>query len=946
MVKFGAPLSDDDSDVEDTKMQPVSRFTSGPPRKSLPRRNGNQQAVKSQPKRGFRAAAVDISSEDDEEDYDEEEKLQRGGGMQVEERVEPSSSHDSLHRATQPQGATGNRYFLQSHLGLDASRLHLMNSTLFSEQGPYKSQRNALDDLWQDIAPRDTDMQTATGGGFGSSDVAADPDFAKLDALDDLQDGDDMDLDVVVDLDDSFAVEGALPSPISPIYQNKPRFVENSPALLPSPMRPASSVKLAQYHALTGPAAEELEENVKALPSQLPAEAETVKNHGFASRHIFRVGWSASGVFTRVVGGRVILTRLNTVPSDHSTNEYRAFVGSSLTTHLVHKHDREEEKVSEPVISSTCNAHVHMLGRDDSASNLMMPSPTMTAHRRNLSTVWSLVRALWCPTLGDQFEGGSNAVATYRDTPLENFARREALSAWLRQAVTHDVVSEVKARPQSPNPAVHAKNALSYLTGYQIHNAVHEATASRDFRLAMLLSQAGEDANVRSLVGEQIRLWKQSSVWDTFDEDHKRMYEILAGVVSFNREEAAALNLDWLRTFGLHLWYGPHANTAVRLVMREYDAFIERRTLSGGSVEEDTCLPFVSNGKPGEVILDLRYHLIQLYCNDSYPQANLFSPENFVKSKLDFHLSWLLLDVLQNINVNPFPRLHDIVMSYASQLVSLGLYKWAVYVVMTTRIPSSLPQLDKASIVKPILFRQCPETEKVVGDVLSDKGVYSSSLVRGGNLGDSVEMIGSVLPIVSEARKQFAEAEEFLIANAAVPAEWFHEARALRAKYDAAPFSEMMHLRRAGHWKASHAILTERIAPSLIVREDLSTLSELLQSLELHSHNIESWSSLGGYLLEYCGLESRLSQSTGNDIVLLQQYVNGLLSRLDNFRAALPEAVVSEIALSEMAARLTAVLSNLHDSPLDAHLHGISAALPENHRLTHLRDMCLDLLSA
>lgn len=83
-------------------------------------------------------------------------------------------------------------------------------------------------------------------------------------------------------------------------------------------------------------------------------------------------------------------------------------------------------------------------------------------------------------------------------------------------------------------------------------------------------------------------------------------------------------------------------------------------------------------------LYDTCFHLIKLYCNEKYSIADIVAPLSHNVNQVDYRLSWHLAMALVAINYNSISRecletLHE---SYASQLQSIGLWHWSVFVLL------------------------------------------------------------------------------------------------------------------------------------------------------------------------------------------------------------------------------------------------------------------------
>lgn len=81
---------------------------------------------------------------------------------------------------------------------------------------------------------------------------------------------------------------------------------------------------------------------------------------------------------------------------------------------------------------------------------------------------------------------------------------------------------------------------------------------------------------------------------------------------------------------------------------------------------------------------DVCYHLLKLYTNSAYEMYKIVNPLTHTRDPLDFSFSWLLYDTLQSLGYTQMPEIYanQLHSDFASQLVSHGLWQWAVFVLL------------------------------------------------------------------------------------------------------------------------------------------------------------------------------------------------------------------------------------------------------------------------
>lgn len=140
--------------------------------------------------------------------------------------------------------------------------------------------------------------------------------------------------------------------------------------------------------------------------------------------------------------------------------------------------------------------------------------------------------------------------------PRRAMCPRPACSHWLRDRAWPHVEAALRgsaAVGSTTSSDAVAAQLLALLSGHQLAAAAALAAATGNVRLATLLVQAGVKAVGQAEVGEQLRVWRESGCDRHIGAPVMRLYQLLAGRVD---DVAPAMQLDWRRALGLHLWYG------------------------------------------------------------------------------------------------------------------------------------------------------------------------------------------------------------------------------------------------------------------------------------------------------------------------------------------------------------------------------------------------------
>ncbi|XP_033620078.1 nuclear pore complex protein Nup98-Nup96 isoform X5 [Fukomys damarensis] len=495
------------------------------------------------------------------------------------------------------------------------------------------------------------------------------------------------------------------------------------------------------------------------------------------------------------------------------------------------------------------------------------------------SLTWTLCEALWGHLKDLDSQPGEPSAYT------QILERRRAFSHWLSNSATALIEEEVSARKDSPIEAV-----FSYLTGNRISAACSLAQQSGDHRLALLLSQLVGSHSLRNLLSMQLADWHHLHADCFIQRERLRVYALLAGKLVWQISQQKQINvcaqLDWKRSLAVHLWYLLPPTASISRALDKYEEAFQ--TTSNG--EKYACPPLpsylessgcvVQKEKDSEIPLrDVCFHLLKLYTNRKYELDQLLEPRSVTADPLDYRLSWHLWEVLRTLNYNHLEKPHEGVLqaSYAGQLESEGLWEWAIFVFL---------HIDNSSIrekaVRELLTRHCQ---------------------------------------LLETPESWAK-ETFLTQKLCVPAEWIHEAKAVRAHMESDKHLEALYLFKAGHWNRCHKLVIRHLASDAIINENYDYLKRFLEDLAPpeRSSLIQDWETSGLVYLDYIQVIEilrRIQQEewSGYELEQLNTKVTSLCGRIEQIQCYNAK---DRLAQSDMAKRvanlLRVVLSLRHAS--------------------------------
>jgi nuclear pore complex protein Nup98-Nup96 len=457
---------------------------------------------------------------------------------------------------------------------------------------------------------------------------------------------------------------------------------------------------------------------------------------------------------------------------------------------------RLQSSAAESAIRLLRNEKQHTdISVDTNGLPFAVPSPSLRFHHfarlfgpddeGHEAHVWRLGHALF-----DEIDLALSASITDdAKARIQSLCRKSALSDWLQQCLAGPIEREANQIAKSDS----GKKIFTLLTGYQIEKATDVAVAAADFNLATLLAQIGGDANLRADVEEQLVKWKDQTIDAHINEELRRVYALLAGVVnvlpgsnSKDRVELArdiiiAKNLNWKRAFGLHLWYGTPLEGSVLDAVHSYEEATPR--FAHEPIRDDPNPSPTRWQLPGHD-RDILYRLIQLNTDPSVPLEDALSPRAFTSSPLDYCLPWHLSILLsRSLNVRDFSDRKDgqsmslsvnaskTTISFAAQLEQLGLWELAIFVLLhleqprecvfhVVLCPSSswlnLLQFSRSISIRAMLSRNVrvlsAEVEnRLVADLKIPKHWIAEAKVRS-NLTDAFAVVVDVFRSLGDSR--------------------------------------------------------------------------------------------------------------------------------------------------------------------------------------------------
>jgi len=278
-------------------------------------------------------------------------------------------------------------------------------------------------------------------------------------------------------------------------------------------------------------------------------------------------------------------------------------------------------------------------------------------------------------------------------------------------------------------------------------------------------------------------------------------------------------------------------------------------------------------------------------------------------------------------------------MNFAAQLQSLGLWKWALYVIQ--HLPYKKTKEFESENLHEFQMRQ------VRVDALKEivyKNITSSEVLT--------------------------KDEKFLIDELEIPKLWVYEAKAIKARYQMDKELEVKNLINCEQYSIAHELVVKYIAPSFILKEKYEELEKILKILK--PINLPNWKENGDVYLNYVELkksyddvkkyffksdeDANIFNSSGErNLKDLSEQFSKLC---ENLKGWIPRNMESEyknneiICITEMSTTVSSCLTTLKTILSESKVSNQPIQLPlellltEQHRVQHLQSLTFNFLSS
>ncbi|KAK7202922.1 nuclear protein 96-domain-containing protein [Myxozyma melibiosi] len=378
--------------------------------------------------------------------------------------------------------------------------------------------------------------------------------------------------------------------------------------------------------------------------------------------------------------------------------------------------------------------------------------------------------------------------------------RKSMLSEFVERLAEKKVSDDLQRLP-------HEEAVFVLLSGHQIEQACIELVKDRNLHLATLVPLIGGDADFRRDIKNQINDWTMRQVLAHVPPAIRKIYELMSGNTSIASgsqgstfaedkvpEMCISKGLDWIRAFGLRLWYEIFEEDSIDKAVIAYESALK--------VSPEIASPLSGSSKT-----DTMYELLKLYADKSYAIESAVIPARPDGEALDLSVTWQLFNILfrvksiRSVNEQTVTSGDGLCVDFAYQLESAGEWTFAIFVLLH------------------------------IADVKICKTAVQDLLNR-----HVEDMDGA--------------AESFLVDTLRVPKKMILTAKALYAHRADEPVQEARYLLDAAEWTQAHAVIIRTVGPRAIISEDYDSLLSLLSRFE-DVTEIPGWNIGGQIYLDY-----------------------------------------------------------------------------------------------
>lgn len=472
----------------------------------------------------------------------------------------------------------------------------------------------------------------------------------------------------------------------------------------------------------------------------------------------------------------------------------------------------------------------------------------------------------------------------------------EAFASWLREACAIEVEREVVL---SEN---YYASIFAALSGDDLSRAASIARKNGNNMLALMITNSSSTSSY--LISDQLKMWNDSGAIKQFPMDLVRIYSLLTHSLEFEEDlyketasNPSVPSLDWKRRMAMlfrSISIESHRldDTMISSLVAKYESGIKE------GIAPPTQAWFLQKGAETDSTDEMcvLFRLLKVFCNleqihEKVALSTVISPSGHNPDEFDlsmsFHMAALLSsrDICGNLTDAEECTLLD---SFASQLLSSGMWEWAIYVSLCCFNASGLS--DQLIIAK----------EKMAKDIVLKN--YTS---------DSKD---------SQRRRSFLEDK------IGIPSSWFEIALSNRAIYDGNADAFFKHSISTNDQLPQQ--YEELILPNALFNGGHSNYRNIVQTLDGMQIQHTDHSTLRGTVYDYLKLLEDVAEMSKKDGDSDSNY-DDLIDNALNIQKCLKKmkgetplpwklfsgisSIPRAVTLTELSSSLAVVIGRLYD---------------------------------
>ncbi|EEP80236.1 predicted protein [Uncinocarpus reesii 1704] len=327
--------------------------------------------------------------------------------------------------------------------------------------------------------------------------------------------------------------------------------------------------------------------------------------------------------------------------------------------------------------------------------------------------------------------------------------------------------------------------------------------------------------------------------------------------------------LDWIRAFGLRLWYG------------------------------------IGETDPIEAAVSLFYHDICHGNEPAYPTSTLDDEQssNSAESPL-----WVILKIFavakhngNHAEIKPVPVPQDIMPEAVTGNGLRNRFSFQLFHhICKVAGPYNALTIDEHR-ANQLTFNYAWEVAAArdYGPALFVLLYLTRAVDRERSIKEMLSQFGAWLPkpLLEDGAPSIMW--KFLTEELRIPSPWIWAAKALFARYDGNPSAEVECLINAEHWNEAHETFCRVVAPKTVIRRDFSTLKSLIDAFgEKPESKIRDWAHEGGMYQDFLALVD--VPGIRKDQALVKRLVATLINVGEKIEKSATASFEEKVALKEI----------------------------------------------